>query len=392
MAVRRSQRSKRNSKQDAPYYSFLGEDKDGFAVKYIDSFKGRGVFSCQTFEKRDFLIEYRGEVITKRECENRLKVYHDALKVYIFDFRFNGQQLCVDAAKEDGSLGRLVNDNHVNPNSEMKIIRLDGKPHLCLFATKDISPGEEITYNYGDSHWPWRNKENQSQSVEVVTCHSLKESTEQMSTETHVEPPDSCSSIRDNSDKMSTETYVQPADVSSCISIRDNSDKMSTETHVQPAVVGSCSSIRDNSYKMSTETHVQPTDLDSCRSLRDHSDKLSTETHVQPAVVGSCSSIRDNSYKDCEHYLVSEDMPSLDKCVICRGPYAALKWIGERCKVCSKSWHKRCYVKNMKTTTVHLPEISEEQSSSEMTSSEEEYVPDTHSDSTGSAEEILELS
>ncbi|CAL8292308.1 unnamed protein product [Arctogadus glacialis] len=180
MAVRRSQRSKRNSKQDAPYYSFLGEDKDGFAVKYIDSFKGRGVFSCQTFEKRDFLIEYRGEVITKRECENRLKVYHDALKVYIFDFRFNGQQLCVDAAKEDGSLGRLVNDNH----------------------------------------------ENQSQSVEVVTCHSLKESTEQMSTETHVEPPDSCSSIRDNSDKMSTETYVQPADVSSCISIRDNSDKV----------------------------------------------------------------------------------------------------------------------------------------------------------------------
>lgn len=40
----------------------------------------------------------------------------------------------------------------------MKTIKVDGKPHLCLFALKDISPGEEITYNYGDSHWPWRCK------------------------------------------------------------------------------------------------------------------------------------------------------------------------------------------------------------------------------------------
>lgn len=62
----------------------------------------------------------------------------------------------VDAAREDGSLGRLVNDDHLNPNSKMKTIKVDGKPHLCLFALKDISPGEEITYDYGDSHWPWR--------------------------------------------------------------------------------------------------------------------------------------------------------------------------------------------------------------------------------------------
>ncbi|KAK3507684.1 hypothetical protein QTP70_033538 [Hemibagrus guttatus] len=64
----------------------------------------------------------------------------------------------VDAAREDGSLGRLVNDDHINPNSNMKIITVKGKPHLCLFATKSINPGEEITYNYGDSEWPWRSK------------------------------------------------------------------------------------------------------------------------------------------------------------------------------------------------------------------------------------------
>ena len=64
----------------------------------------------------------------------------------------------VDGAKEDGSLGRLVNDNHIDPNAKMKYLTVQGKPHLCLFALRDISPGEEITYNYGDSDWPWRCK------------------------------------------------------------------------------------------------------------------------------------------------------------------------------------------------------------------------------------------
>ncbi|XP_067440075.1 uncharacterized protein [Thunnus thynnus] len=69
-----------------------------------------------------------------------------------------GKKLCIDAAREDDSLGRLINDDHVSPNSRMRIITVARKPHLCLFAIKDIRPGEEITYNYGDSDWPWRLK------------------------------------------------------------------------------------------------------------------------------------------------------------------------------------------------------------------------------------------
>ncbi|KAI3354602.1 hypothetical protein L3Q82_019106, partial [Scortum barcoo] len=76
----------------------------------------------------------------------------------------------VDAAKEDGSLGRLISDEHVNPNSKMKTIKIDGKPHLCLFALKDISPGEEITYNYGDFNWPWRCKKEQHQGLDSVAA------------------------------------------------------------------------------------------------------------------------------------------------------------------------------------------------------------------------------
>ncbi|XP_035390883.1 uncharacterized protein LOC113568688 isoform X2 [Electrophorus electricus] len=42
--------------------------------------------------------------------------------------------------------------------TRMKKIIVQGKPHLCLFAIRDIMPGEEITYDYGGSDWPWRKK------------------------------------------------------------------------------------------------------------------------------------------------------------------------------------------------------------------------------------------
>lgn len=64
----------------------------------------------------------------------------------------------VDASKEDKTLGRLVNDDHISPNCEMKKIVYEGKPHLCLFAVEEIPQGKEITYNYGSSYYSWRPK------------------------------------------------------------------------------------------------------------------------------------------------------------------------------------------------------------------------------------------
>lgn len=56
---------------------------------------------------------------------------------------------------DDGSLGRLVNDDS-NPNAKMRKIVLHDLPHLCLFAIKDIKKDEEITYDYGGTGLPWR--------------------------------------------------------------------------------------------------------------------------------------------------------------------------------------------------------------------------------------------
>lgn len=61
----------------------------------------------------------------------------------------------IDATNDDGSFGRLVNDS-ADPNCKMKKIFVNGTPHLCLFAIKDIKRDDEITYDYGGDNLTWR--------------------------------------------------------------------------------------------------------------------------------------------------------------------------------------------------------------------------------------------
>ncbi len=54
---------------------------------------GRGVFSCTECDKGDFLLEYRGHLISKEEYERRQRIYHNALKVSCLSFGYNGKHL-----------------------------------------------------------------------------------------------------------------------------------------------------------------------------------------------------------------------------------------------------------------------------------------------------------
>ncbi len=54
---------------------------------------------------------------------------------------------------------RLVNDGTGNEeNAVMKKVTVENRPHLALFAKRDILAGEEIRYSYGDNlpNTPWR--------------------------------------------------------------------------------------------------------------------------------------------------------------------------------------------------------------------------------------------
>ncbi|KAF4071728.1 hypothetical protein AMELA_G00276710 [Ameiurus melas] len=142
----------------AIFHISTGRDKAGLDVKYIDSLKGRGVFTTTHFTKGEFVLEYRGDLINFLESNRRHRIYHNSMKGFMFSFIWHGKLWTIDAARDDGTLGRLVNDEHINPNCKMKRIIVEGKPHLCLFALRDITPGEEVTYHYRDADCPWRSK------------------------------------------------------------------------------------------------------------------------------------------------------------------------------------------------------------------------------------------
>ncbi|XP_075338231.1 histone-lysine N-methyltransferase set-1-like [Odontesthes bonariensis] len=140
---------------DAEKHIRLKTDKEGLRQVFVNSYKGRGVFASIPFSKGDFVLEYRGKLLTP-DNPPVVETYSETEATYLFDFQWKGKSWCLDASLEDQSLGRLVNDQHKAPTCKMRTIQVDGMPHLCLFALRDIVPGEEITYNYGESDWPWR--------------------------------------------------------------------------------------------------------------------------------------------------------------------------------------------------------------------------------------------
>ena len=69
----------------------------------------------------------------------------------------------IDATKENGKIGRLINHSRAAPNAITRVQELDTRPHLFLFASKYIKKGEEVLFDYGDrsanvtDNNPWLN-------------------------------------------------------------------------------------------------------------------------------------------------------------------------------------------------------------------------------------------
>ncbi|XP_050677624.1 histone-lysine N-methyltransferase PR-Set7 [Leptidea sinapis] len=134
--------------------------EDGLQVAYFEG-KGRGVIATSSFSRGQFVVEYSGELVGVAEAREREQKYAQDPNAgcYMYYFRLQDQQYCIDATAESGRIGRLVNHSR-NGNLCTKALWVDG-PRLVLLAAHDISPGEELTYDYGDRskeslrHHPW---------------------------------------------------------------------------------------------------------------------------------------------------------------------------------------------------------------------------------------------
>ncbi|XP_046873188.1 uncharacterized protein LOC124465456 [Hypomesus transpacificus] len=159
--------------------------------------------------------------------------------------------------------------------------------------------------------------------------------------------------------------------------------------------VDACGSFSGNTLEISKEMPCQAEDVDACGSFSGNTLEISKEMPCQAEDVDACGSFSGNTLEDCDHDVIPVEMSSLEKCVTCGGPFSPLKWSGVRCKVCNQSWHKKCYIKHNVDVTELLQVVCTEQSSSEVASSEEEYVPDSIDDSNSSWDdrsEPLEIS
>lgn len=115
--------------------------------------KGRGVAATGWFEVGDVVLRYCGTVMSARKgykLERKLEKKKIA-DSFLFFFQSDSTHYCLDATEEDGSVGRLVNHSRLRPNCKALSFKLQGEePVVALVAIRDIAPGEEILYDYGE--------------------------------------------------------------------------------------------------------------------------------------------------------------------------------------------------------------------------------------------------
>lgn len=102
------------------------------------------------------ISETKNIVKGKIRLSNETTKFISSCRVYQFLPFFNS----IDATNEEG-VTKHVNDSSTTGNYKMRVISHNGKPYLCLFATKDIINGKEIRYDYSSSRHnaenrPWR--------------------------------------------------------------------------------------------------------------------------------------------------------------------------------------------------------------------------------------------
>ncbi|XP_059187245.1 N-lysine methyltransferase KMT5A-like isoform X2 [Centropristis striata] len=214
-------RARLRPEAEATQFVLSGGDKPCLKVQWINDYKGRGVFACAPIEKGSFVVEYRGELISPCERDKRQKKYTEKQNAFLFDFKWNNSSWCIDASREDDSLGRLVNDGHKSSNCKVKKMTVQGKPHLCLFAIEEIQAESEITYDYGKSQWPWRAL---TPSVQILTQSSVDEEVSERSTSSFQQTPSvqilTQSSVDEEVSERSTSSFQQVSQTTGGVSFQ----------------------------------------------------------------------------------------------------------------------------------------------------------------------------
>lgn len=126
--------------------------KQPYIVKRARAGAGLGLFAAIAISKGTFVIEYTGEKITNAEADRRGGRY-----------LFNINSKWTIDGKEHHNIARYINHSCC-PNCESRIV--GGR--VKIYAIKNIKPGEELAYDYGEEYF---NEFLKPHGCRCVKCH-----------------------------------------------------------------------------------------------------------------------------------------------------------------------------------------------------------------------------
>lgn len=115
--------------------------------RFMTTNKGWGVQAKLPINKGTYILEYVGEVVTEREFKDRMATLYNR-DIHHYCLHLDGG-LVIDGHRM-GSDCRFVNHS-CSPNCEMQKWSVNGLSRMALFASRNIQPGEELTYDYNFS-------------------------------------------------------------------------------------------------------------------------------------------------------------------------------------------------------------------------------------------------
>jgi SET domain-containing protein len=117
------------------------------SVQWLNETIGHGLFAEETISKGSYVGEYTGIV---RRNDRR---YFEPQNNYCYEYPVEdeiGRPFVIDATH--GCLTKFINHSP-RPNLQPTYAFYDNLYHLIFIAKKEISIGEQLSYDYGKNYW-----------------------------------------------------------------------------------------------------------------------------------------------------------------------------------------------------------------------------------------------
>ncbi|KAK3057944.1 hypothetical protein LTR09_001021 [Extremus antarcticus] len=107
---------------------------------------GLGLWACEDIREHEFVGEYKGEIITKKEADRRGAVYEHQKLSYLFTLNATQE---IDSTYFGNKIRFINHASAHKANLYPRIIMVNAVHRIALYANRNIKSGEELLFDYG---------------------------------------------------------------------------------------------------------------------------------------------------------------------------------------------------------------------------------------------------